>query len=202
MQVVAPNGIADETNVLTGAGSPGIRDRSQPGTGSRVSCCVLLVGIVLLAFVLAAGCTDSRPMYRPADVTVPETPDSPDTPETPMTVFTRVTPTPLPVRDVNETDDGTTLVIPFGHQVRVHLSENTTTGYTWKGIVPKGVTLARETVIAWNSSFADENGGYHEWLLFPEAPDTYTFRAIYRPSSEEVRPSDPAYLLVLVVTRN
>ena len=170
-------------------------------------CCTLVV-----AALLFAGCTEitspsastSVPTVSPAmtpAATVPAgTPVATTPPQTQS-----MTPTPatsgnsVTTIPVNSTSNGDILTIPASDRVLVTLAENPTSGYSWNATVSKGLTLVSDTYVAPNTTLIGA-GGYHEWLLGPDGPGTYTFKAVYMRPWEGASSAAGTFSLVIEVT--
>ena len=149
-------------------------------------CCTLVV-----AALLFAGCTETTspsastsvptvsPAMTPAATVPAGTPVSTTPPQTQsMTLTPTLSGNSATTIPVNSTSNGDILTIPASDRVLVTLAESPTTGYSWNATVSKGLTLVSDTYVAPNTTLIGA-GGYHEWLLAPDGPGTYTFKAAY-----------------------
>ncbi|MFA4929662.1 MAG: protease inhibitor I42 family protein [Patulibacter sp.] len=168
--------------------------------------------ILILAVVLIAGCTGS------SDITVaPQTSAVPSTTSTTADIVPLFTPATTPaavgsvtldgsitaVRTiyVNSTANGEIITIPMGERIVVRLNENPTTGYTWNATAAKGLDIYSDTTIAPDTALIGAPG-YHEWILSPQAVDTYTFKAVYYRPWEEPKATDDSFSMVILVTKD
>ncbi len=170
------------------------------------ACCILLLAIIMIAGctgtsgnTVIASYTNVSPGATSLPGTTPVTPAATSSPAaaagtnegTAMTANTLY---------VNSTSNGGIVSIPIGNRVLVRLNENPTTGYRWNATVPNGISVISDTFVPPNSALIGA-GGYHEWLLEPQAVDTYTFRAVYFRPWETPRADDTSYQLVILVTK-
>ena len=168
--------------------------------------------ILILAVVLIAGCTGSS-----GTTITPQASAVPSTTSTTVGIvplFTPATATPAaePVtRDgsitavrtiyVNSTANGEIVTIPMGERIVVRLKENPTTGYTWNATAAKGLDIYSDSTIAPDTALIGVPG-YHEWILSPQAVDTYTFKAIYYRPWEAPKATDDSFSMVVQVTKD
>lgn len=160
--------------------------------------------ILILAACLTTGCTDSTQHpaaepapSRPAAVAVESVPFVP-----PPTGSSAALGSGATVRTifVNSTSNGKIVIIPTGERVLVRLNENSTSGYTWSTTISKGLSVIFDNYFPPDSSPAGLDG-YHEWILRPQAVDTYTFRAVSLRSGYTAEPPGETFSLVIQATR-
>ncbi len=166
--------------------------------------------ILLLAVAMMAGCTG---ISQPAVTTGPSD-GSTTIPVAPGTAPATSAPTLSPVMAsqneetkldintlyVNSTSSGRIVTIANGDRILVRLNENPTTGYVWNATVPKGISIISDTYVAPGTQLMGAPG-YHEWILEPQAVDTYTFTAEYRRPWETTGPAAETFQLVIQVTK-
>ena len=173
----------------------------------KTLCCALVV-----AALLFAGCTETSspsasspaptasPAASPAATMPPVTPVTTTPSQTqsmtpaPTTSGTSVTTIP-----VNSSSNGDILTIPASNRVLVTLAENPTTGYSWNISVSKGLAVVTDTYVAPNTALIGA-GGYHEWLLAPDGPGTYTFNAAYMRPWEGASSAASTFSIVIEAT--
>ncbi len=177
-------------------------------------CCVLI-----LAAILFAGCSEnSAPSPATTTTTLPPTaapvanvlavtttsvsatpvPTGAATP-IPTTAAGQASNASVPTIFVNSTSNGDIFTIRANERVLVRLNENPTTGYSWNATVSKDLTVISDTYIAPNSTLVGA-GGYHEWILAPESPGTYTFKAVYIRPWEGVSSAADTFSIVIVAS--
>jgi len=159
-------------------------------------CCTLVVATLLLT-----GCTQtsspsaSTPVPTAAPVATTAAAVM-TTPSATMTTTPVPTATSVPTIFVNSSYNGQIVTIPASNQVLVTLAENPTTGYQWNATVSKGLMVVSDSYVAPTTTLVGA-GGYHQWLLAPGGPGTYTFKAVYMRSWEG--PSSAANTFSLVI---
>jgi len=100
---------------------------------------------------------------------------------------------------VNSSSNGNILTVPASDRVLVRLYENPTTGYTWNATASKGLTVISDIFYPPNTTLVGA-GGYREWILAPDSPGTYTFKASYMRSWEGASSAADSFSLVIVAT--
>ena len=184
----------------------------------RTAFAIIVSGcLLILAAGMIAGCTESNgitpapqaevvhpnptamsvttvpfvPGPQPTSVSVTGAPaaagDSPESGATFRTVF------------VNSTSNGQLITVPFGDRVLVRLTETPTTGYTWNATTSKGLAIVTDTYTAPGTTLMGTPGS-HEWILLPQAIDTYTFTAVSHRPWEEVTGADKSFSIVIQAT--
>jgi len=173
----------------------------------KALCCTLVVAALLIA-----GCTETNSPSASTPATVVSTPMIPVTTvpaatpvPTTSTLSAAMTTTPSATGNsvttipVNSSSNGDILTIPASNRVLVTLAENPTTGYSWNASVSKGLTIVSDTYVAPNTTLIGA-GGYHEWLLAPDGPGTYTFNAVYMRPWEGASSAASTFGLVIEAT--
>jgi len=96
-------------------------------------------------------------------------------------------------------DNGKTIEVQKGCEIRIELSENPTTGYTWQLTAP-GLTYVSDEY------YPDEvaegivgSGGTHEWIYTADSSGTYTIDGIYKRSWEETSTDDTRWKVTVMV---
>ncbi len=167
--------------------------------------------ILILAVVLIAGCTGGS-----GTTVAPQTSAVPSTTSTTVGIVSLFTPATTPTAEpvtldgsitavrtvyVNSTANGEIVTIPMGERIVVRLKENPTTGYTWNATAAKGLGIYSDNTIAPDTALIGAPG-YHEWILSPQAVDTYTFKAVYYRPWEEPKATDDSFSMVVLVTKD
>ena len=174
-------------------------------------CTALCCTLVVAAF-LVAGCTETAspsattPVPTASPAMTPITTAPPATPvSTTPSVSAAMTATPaatgksVTTIPVNSSSNGDILTIPASDRVLVTLAENPTTGYSWNTTVSKGLVVINDTYVAPSTTLVGA-GGYHEWLLAPDGPGTYTFQAVYMRPWEGASSAAGTFSLVIVAS--
>ena len=96
-------------------------------------------------------------------------------------------------------DNGKTVDVQKGCEIRVELTENPTTGYTWELSAP-GLTLVSDEY--YPDKVAEGvvgSGGIHQWIFTADNTGTYTLDGIYKRSWEETSTDDSTWKATVVV---
>lgn len=137
----------------------------------------MLVAVALAGMLCAAGCT---------------------TPET----AGGVTPTPVAVQDtfvsVAQDNNGDIIPVDMATEIRIRLTENPTTGYSWNVTSANGLAVTSDEYIAPEEERPGA-GGTHVWTMEPKVTGLVTFNAVYVRPWEEPQPDDETYSVTFYV---
>ena len=96
-------------------------------------------------------------------------------------------------------DNGKTIEVEKGCEIRVELKENPTTGYAWQ-LTANGLTYVSDEY--YPDKVAEGivgSGGVHLWVYTADSSGTYTIDGIYKRSWEETSTDDTRWTATVVV---
>ena len=96
-------------------------------------------------------------------------------------------------------DNGKTVDVSKGCEIRVELSENPTTGYTWELTAPGLTYVSDEYVADANTEGLVGAGGVHIFTYTADNTGTHTIDGIYKRSWEETSTDDTTWSATVVV---
>lgn len=135
----------------------------------------LLILLIAIALLFAAGCVTEEPEAPPVFPAEPES----------LHMF-------------DATNDGGTYTFWPGEVIQITLDENPTTGYSWDMPTPEGLILKKDEFIAPDTELAGAPGT-HVWQFEADAPGTYTIEGKYvRPWETDAEPAETFTLTVIV----
>lgn len=96
-------------------------------------------------------------------------------------------------------DNGKTIEVERGCEIRVQLTENPTTGYSWQLNAPGLTYVSDEYHPDKVAEGVVGSGGMHEWIYTADTSGTYTIDGIYKRSWEDTSTDDKSWEATVIV---
>lgn len=103
------------------------------------------------------------------------------------------------IRMLYDDDNGKTVEVEKGCEIRIELAENPTTGYEWQLTAPGLTYVSDEYQPDEVAEGVVGSGGYHVWVYKADNSGTYPIKGIYKRSWEETSTDDKTWEATVIV---